>query len=305
MFVKGCTVISCGTCLNGLQCSSSGQCQQPIISSVVQTQASNRSIIYGAVAAGAFFFIFLLVAIIVGILYVRKRRENTMYSLLELDPVDSSPNFSSPNPVISGPSISSPATSNVRQPPPPPPSSSNPRTLRKPPPPPAKKLPPPTRPLPEPLRNQDVQLPPAPSNVPVPPPVYQSHNDPRSRRTTVRIPRSVVIPPPRARKNKKSCVNSNYQLFFFFQKSIAAQRSLSPSRVNPSQNAPPQTTRNSVKRAFPKIGGRKMGDTVQAKYSLDGKFYPAVIDDIQHGYYLVYYPSFQSYQEWVPLADVK
>jgi len=278
---NGCTVISCGTCLNGLQCSSSGQCQPPIISSVVQTQASNRSIIYGAVAAGAFFFIFLLVAIIVGILYVRKRRENTMYSLLELDPVqDSSPNFSSPNPVISGPSISSPATSNVPQPPPPPPTSSNPRTLRKPPPP-AKKLPPPTRPLPEPLRNQDVQLPPAPSNVPVPPPV--NHNDPRSRRTTVRIPRSVVIPPPRA----------------------PAQRSLSPSRVNPSQNAPPQTTRNSVKRAFPKIGGRKMGDTVQAKYSLDGKFYPAVIDDIQHGYYLVHYPSFPSYQEWVPLADVK
>ena len=77
--------------------------------------------------------------------------------------------------------------------------------------------------------------------------------------------------------------------------------------VQPGQaTLPPRQPRpKSVKRPLGKLDGRSIGDTVKAKYSQDGKFYSAIIDDIQHGFYLVRYPEYNGFQEWVATANIQ
>jgi len=51
--------------------------------------------------------------------------------------------------------------------------------------------------------------------------------------------------------------------------------------------------------------GFEKGSTVQAKYTQDGQFYRARVDDIQGTQYLVSYVDFGGEQEWLPLESLK
>jgi len=52
-------------------------------------------------------------------------------------------------------------------------------------------------------------------------------------------------------------------------------------------------------------GSFGVGTVCEAKYSADGVFYKARIDEIQDGNFLVAYVEFGGQQEWLPLSDLK
>jgi hypothetical protein len=68
--------------------------------------------------------------------------------------------------------------------------------------------------------------------------------------------------------------------------------SVRPAAVAPSM--PP--------RAAPQF---TVGMQCQAKYSADGRFYKAVIEDSQQGQFLVHYVDFGEDREWVPASSLK
>jgi len=49
----------------------------------------------------------------------------------------------------------------------------------------------------------------------------------------------------------------------------------------------------------------EIGTDCLAKYSEDGEFYTAIIEDFKNGHYLVSFPEYDDFQEWVKPSDIK
>jgi hypothetical protein len=77
------------------------------------------------------------------------------------------------------------------------------------------------------------------------------------------------------------------------------------SHQPPQQQATPTPTAPPATKTSTRIGSLKIGATVQAQYSADGKFYPATVVDLQNGQVLVQYIGFEGSSEWVPYAFVR
>lgn len=301
---NGCTNINCGTCSDGEDCVQ-GTCvniissNQTVISSKKKEDSSTDLAISLGISIPLAVIILIVTGAVAFYVYRRKKaRTDTPYTpqpnLVEYE--DSSLNVA----LIGSPQFNNPSTAPSAPPP----------TISKP-------------PVPVPSKN----LPPAPSKNLPPPPVNKSEFR-KSRKLAApptginqdefkrRVPGALPHPAPGGGRTLPP------------RPAPGGGRNLPPRPASPGKNLPPRPAPGGGRNLPPRppnkrvsvMVGRgpppahlakrqvnvpKVGATVQAKYSQDGYYYRAVVDDVQNGHALVRYIDHGEDQEWVPFSSVK
>jgi len=128
-----------------------------------------------------------------------------------------------------------------------------------------------------------------------------SSNSPKSNRISVSKP----LPPNPTSFNTSSRTSRTFVL------DPTAELRGSSDVAKPPQKPPKPEQLKAAKlptNILPEVSAQSriaLGTIVMAKYSMDGKFYKAVVEDCTNGYYLVKYPEYDNHYEWLIPEDVK